>query len=600
MRPVLARKTRMQRILVLLTTALLLVACGGGPPAEAPAAPTAIPTPAAATIDTLRLVYWQTPRGLNPHLTIATRDLEPARLIYEPLASVDKSNTLVPILAAEIPSIENGLVTADLTSVIWKLKDGVTWSDGRPFTANDVRFTWQFAMAEGINADSRSVYSIIEDVEVVDPLTARVVFRFPTLAWDQPFVGLRGMILPQHIFEPFVAAGDRAGALSAAPVGTGPYTLTEFRTLETLFLGYELVATNKLIFDANPRFREAGKPYFPRIEWRGGGTADEAARLVLSPSDVDQADYAWNLTTSPDLLADLEARGAGRVLTNLGPFVERISINATDPNPATGERSDPDTTGPEYLMRDPLVREAISLAIDRERIVKLFPPGSEVTSNIIVAPDIYNSTGTAIPYDPARAARLLDQAGWVVGADGIREREGVKLRLIYQASANKLRQQTQQVVAESLRNIGVAIEIVVIDPNLYTDRTIAETNLYRFYAHFQQLFFGNVTTDPMPILAFWTCPQIPRASNGWQGSNFERFCNPEFDALFAEAQREINPDRRRALIIRMNNLIVESVAAIPLVRRSQASVVANSIEGVDLTPWDADVWNIHNWRRVNP
>jgi peptide/nickel transport system substrate-binding protein len=584
---------------LLLTVALLLSACAGR---SAPPTPTPLPTPAPPPrpVDTLRLVYWQTPRGLNPHLTIATRDLEPARLIYEPLASVDKNNQLTPILAAEIPSLENGLVAPDLTSVTWKLKQGVTWSDGEPFTADDVRFTWEFATAEGINADSGSVYNTIQDVEVIDDYTARVVFRFPTLSWDQPYVGLRGMILPRHVFEPFVVAGDRAGALAAAPIGTGPYVLQEFRTLETLFLGYELVATNKLVFAANPTFREAGKPYFQRIEWRGGGTADEAARLVLAPTDVDGADYAWNLTTSPELLAELEARGAGRVLTNLGPFVERISINSTDPNPLTGERSDPDTTGEDYVMRDPLVREAISLAIDRERIVQLFPPGSVVTSNIIVAPEVYNSTNTALPYDPERAEQLLDQAGWVIGADGIRERNGVKLRLIYQASANKLRQQTQQIVAESLRRIGVAIEIVVIDPNLYTDRTIAETNLYRFYAHFQQLFFGNVTTDPMPILAFWTCAQIPRAGNGWQGSNFERFCNPEFDALFAEAQREIDPERRRALIIRMNDLIVDSIAAIPLVRRSQASVVANSIEGVDLTPWDADVWNIKDWRRIAP
>ena len=176
----------------------------------------------------LKTLFWQAPTLLNPHFAVGTKDQEGSRIFYEPLAAWDPDGNLVPVLAAEIPEIENGGVSPDGMSVTWKLKKDVQWHDGRPLTADDVVFNWEYAADPATAASTIGSYQNAT-VEKIDPLTVRVRFKKPTPFWADAFVGANGMIIPKHLFEPYKGANSRAAPSDLKPVGTGPYRFVEFK-----------------------------------------------------------------------------------------------------------------------------------------------------------------------------------------------------------------------------------------------------------------------------------------------------------------------------------------------------------------------------------
>jgi peptide/nickel transport system substrate-binding protein len=548
--------------------------------------------------DTLRLLFWQAPTTLNPHLTSNQRDWNASRIVYEPLASYDKDGNLIPFLAAEIPTLENGGLAEDGRSVTWRLKEDIFWSDGEPFTADDVLFTYEYVSDPDTGAATASTFTAITSIDVVNDYTVRLNFSESNPAWALPFVGVQGLIIPRHIFE--AATGTLSYPCEASNgqtvVGTGPYRLVTCNPEEVLFLGNELVQTIRIIYEPNPYFREPDNPYFGRLELLGGGTVNEAARRVLQVGDID---FAWNLQLDGETLADYEMGGQGQVVTNFGSRVERLQLNRTDPNrpTSTGERSSLQFDHP--FLTDPLVLEALTYAIDRERIAALYGPTGATTSNILVSPANLASPNTSYTFDLGQAAALLDESGWVDSdGDGIRDKDGVEMSVVIQTTVTPLRQATQEIVKENLESIGFEVIIKIIDGAAFGNRAPENTNsAYHFYADLQMLFFGNRGPDPASYMVQWTCVQIPQEENGWAGLNIERWCSPEYDALLAQATAEIDPDTRAEIFIRLNDMLVNEVVMIPLVHLGVAGGVANDLLGVDLTPWDVDVWNIKDWRR---
>jgi peptide/nickel transport system substrate-binding protein len=297
---------------VLLLAALSMGACTGqfasAPTTIVPTTPTPTPQPTGRGAGgTLRLLHWQAPDTLNPHLTAFNQELEISRLTYEPLASFDSENNMVLFLAAEEPTLDNDGVAADGKSVTWKLRQDVKWSDGEPFTADDVLFTYEFISNEAVNSPSLLLYETIESVEVIDDYTVRINFEQVNPAWAIPFVGLQGSILPRHVFEAYNGANARSAPANTMPVGTGPYRVLEpgIKPQEVLFLGTELIQTVKIVYEPNPFYREEDKPFFRRVELKGGGTASEAARAVLAAGEID---YAFNLQIDPDILDEISYR----------------------------------------------------------------------------------------------------------------------------------------------------------------------------------------------------------------------------------------------------------------------------------------------------
>ncbi|MGE5602086.1 MAG: peptide ABC transporter substrate-binding protein [Nitrososphaerales archaeon] len=589
---------------LLLLAAFCLSGCLPAARSIAPRATPAVPTPQATETgrgagDTLTILYWQAPTVLNPHLAPAAKDRSACRIAYEPLASYNRDGNLVPFLAAEIPTLENGGVALDGRSVTWKLKQGVLWSDGKPFTAADVLFTYKFATNPAVRATTAGNYSDIQAVDAIDDYTVRITFKDVKAAWAQPFVGANGMVLPEHAFAGY--PDPLQAPVNTLPIGTGPYRAVSFKPQEVLFLGNELIETNKIVFEPNPYFRDPEKPYFSQVVVKGGGTVNEAARSVFQVGD---ADFTHNLQLmDAKALANLQGSASeGRLLSQFGSMVERILINRTDPNHAAadGERSSVEYAHP--FFSDLRVRRAFSLAIDREAIASLYGPAGRTTSNVLVSPEIYASPDTHYEYNLEKAAALLEEAGWVdTDGDGVREREGVRMTVVYQTSVDAQRQQAQAIVKKALESIGVEVKLKIVEASVFLSNDPANTGTRsHFYADLEQFTTGNFVPDPGTYMKTWTCGEIAQQANGWTGRNYERWCDPAYDELYAQSTRELDPKRRAQVFIEMNDMIIDDVVLVPVGHRAEVFGASNTLEGVDLTPWDADTWNIQDWTRRSP
>jgi peptide/nickel transport system substrate-binding protein len=532
---------------------------------------------------TLRILSWQAPTILNPHLARGSKDYQASRIAYEPLATYNREGELVPFLAAEIPSLDNGLLSTDGLSVTWKLKRDVQWSDGEPFTAQDVLFTYQLVMNPENAATSGANYEAVREVEVLDDYTVLIHFKEPNPAWSLPFVGAKGMILPQHIFAQYETLREAPENLT--PVGTGPYRVVDF------------VPGDTVVYEPNPFFREEGKPFFSRVEMKGGGDATSAARAVLQTGD---ADFAENLQVEPRILEQLHDPAVGNILTISKPLVEHLLINHTDPNRETSEGERSSIQFPHPFFSDKQVRQAFALAIDRQTIAEqLYGVTGEATSNILVEPVTYRSPNTSFAYNPDKAAALLDEAGWVDSdGDGIRDKDGIPMQVLFQTSTGSVREKTQEIIKQNLEEIGIGVELKSIAPSVFFDNDPANTETYsHFYADLQMFTIPYDSPDPGAYMQGWICDEIPNKSNDWSANNIERWCNPAYDALYEQSTREMQPDARRDLFIQMNDLLVEDVALIPLVHRKRVAGASTSLVGVALTPWDEGVWNIKDWSR---
>lgn len=566
---------RISTCLLTLTVAYFLSGCN-------PQSPTAI---APSNSDILKLLYWQAPTILNPHLSTGFKDSEASRITLEPLASFDKDGKLLPILAAEIPSQKNGGLAADGKSVTWKLKPGIKWSDGQPFTAQDVVFTYEFAIDPKVASVNAGVYEAIDRVEAVDNNTVKVTFKEANPSWTLPFVGVEGMILPKHMFAAYKGENSREAPANLQAVGTGPYRVVEFKPGDVV------------VYEANPNYREADQLGFKRVELKGGGDATSAARAVLQ---TGEADYAENLQVEPQILEQLEASGKGKVLASFGPLSERILLNQTDPNKANAKGDRAVLEFPHPFLTDIKVRQAFNLAIDRESIAtQIYGKTGKPITNFLLSPDSYHSPNTRYEFSLEKAKQLLDEAGWKdTNNNGTRDKNGVEMNVLFQSSVNPPRQKTQELIGQALKQIGVGVELKSIDPSIMFSGEPGNTDtVARFYADLQMFTTGNVSPDPQIYMKIYTCKERATAENNWSGQNYARYCNPEYDKLWEQAAKELDPQKRTQLFVKMNDLLINDVAVIPIVHRAEVVAASNQLTGLNLTPWDRTTWNIAEWKK---
>ena len=573
-----------RRLAVPVLCLFILAACGS--PSRQSSSQKGIPVTAKSNKDdTLHLIYWQAPTILNPHLSNGLKDSEASRITLEPLASFDKTGNIVLFLAAEEPTLENGGVAKDGKSVIWKLKQNVQWSDGTPFKAEDVVFTYEFVSNPDVGATTAGAYELVESVEAIDDYTVKVNFKQINPAWFLVFMGVEGMILPKHMFEAYNGRDAREAPANLMPVGTGPFQAKSFKP------------GNTVIYQPNPRYRDIDTLSFRRIELKGGGDATSAARAVLQTGD---ADFAYGIQVEAPILKQLEAAAQGQVVTSFGARVERILINFTNPHKETkaGERASVEFLHP--FFNDPQVRQAFNLTIDRDTIAtQLYGPTGKATANFLVAPESYQSSNTSYSFDLEKAAALLDQAGWKDTNDnGIRDKDGMEMKLLFQTSVNSVRQKTQEIIKQALESIEIKVELKSIDPSIYfaSNPANTETNAH-FYADLQMFMTGNTNPDPGAYMKTYTCDEIAQKTNNWSKGNYSRYCNPDYDRLWRQATTELNPEKRRQLFIQMNDLLVKEAIVFPLVHRADTAAVSKRLVGVDPTPWDLHTWNIADWRR---
>jgi peptide/nickel transport system substrate-binding protein len=538
---------------------------------------------------TLKLLQWQAPTVLNMHLGGSFKDQLAACLVTEPLIHFLPDGTPIPCLVTEVPSLENGLVAADLLSVTYHLLPGVLWSDGEPLTANDVIFTWKWVTTDANNSGNAALYGAITNIEAVDDLTVKITFAEPQLGWDTYFSsGATGGILPEHILS---AGSDAANAFALKPIGTGPYVVDEF------------TVGDSVQYSANPNYREPNKPFFANVNLKGGGDANTAAQAILQSGDWD---FAWNLLVDPAVLKDEEANGKGDVVVVPGTAVEFLTLNFSDPNKEVdGQKSQWQTPNP--VLSDKAVRQALALSVDRQTISERFysgPPGEPPTSNILLGIGGATSTNTTWEYNPDKANQTLDSAGWTKNGD-YRSKDGVDMKLSYATSINDIRQKTQAVIKQDWEQIGIEVDLKQIDSAVFFDPAPGTTqNFYHMYWDVSEYAWSPAGPYPLSYFQRWVSDNgenIPQAENNWSKTDESRYNSPEYDALYHKAAASVDPDEAADLFIQMNDLLISDVVVIPIVQRaSEKYGILKTLNHDNIAggPFEALYWNIANWNRV--
>jgi len=535
------------------------------------------------------IIYWQAPSILNPFLSGGTKDVESASLIVEPLARYDQNGEMVPFLAVEIPTVENGGVSADLTSITWKIAPGIKWSDGTAFTAADVKFTADYCMHPEGGCAQLTKFDGVSSVEALDDMTVKVTFENPMPFPYGPFVGGESPIIQKAQFENCMGAkAPECTAENFGPIGTGPFVVTDFRPNDVI----QMVA--------NDNYRDPAKPAFASLTFKGGGDATAAGRAVMETGEFD---YAWNLQLAPDVIARMEQVGKGTPVAGFGPLVERIMLNQTNPSPDLDANTRSTAAAPHPFLKDPAVYKAMSLAIDRPLLVEIgYGKAGKVTCNWIPAPAAFNSEALSCDtQDIAGANAMLDAAGYKdTNGDGVRETpDGMPLKLLYQTSTNAVRQDFQALIKQWWSEIGIDAELRNLSASVFFGGDPGSPDTYqKFYADVEMYANTFNGTDPQAYLGNMVCDKAPRPDTQWQGENISRWCDPAYDELYAKLATTAGIEARAEIGRKLNDMAVTGGAMIPLVHRGRLSAHANSLGGVVLNVWDSELWNVADWYRI--
>jgi len=383
------------------------------------------------------------------------------------------------------------------------------------------------------------------------------------------------MIIPKHVFEPYKGANSRDAPANLKPVGTGPYRFVDFKP-------GDLVRGER-----HPAYHVPNRPYFDTIEMKGGGDAVSAARAVLQTGEYD---FAWNTQVEDEILVRLERSGSakGRVELVDSANIEHIELNSTDPwTEMDGERSSTETQHP--LFSDLAVKQALCLLVDRASVqAHIYGRTGVATGNFLNAPERFVSKDTHWEFNIDKANHLLEQAGWQRGPDGIRTKDGKRLKLVFQTSVNAPRQKTQAIVKQACQKAGIDMELKSVTPSVYFSSDVANPDTARkFYADAQMFAVLMRQPDPGLFMQQFVSWEIASKKNKWQGRNATRWRNNEYDKAYRAAESELDPVKRAALLIKMNDMVVDDVAVIPVVNRRWVAAISNELKAASIRIYSA-------------
>ncbi|HKU98396.1 MAG TPA: peptide ABC transporter substrate-binding protein, partial [Vineibacter sp.] len=419
-------------------------------------------------------------------------------------------------------------------------------------------------------------------VEKVDDLTVRVLFDKPTPFWAEAFCSTRGPIIPKHLFEAYKGGKSREAPTNLKPVGTGPYKFVDFKP------------GDMVRGEINTNYHEPNRPYFDSIEMKGGGDAVSAARAVMQTGEYD---YAWNMQVEDEILLRLEKGGKGKAEITQGGNIEHIGVNFTDPwTEVDGERASVKTKHP--LLSDVAVRQALALLIDRKSVQEhIYGRTGVATGNYVNGPERFRSQNTKWEFSIEKANQVLEAAGWKLGSDGIRAKDGKKLKFVYQTSINAPRQKTQQIVKQACQKAGIDLELKSITASVFFSSDVANPDTYtKFYCDIQMYTQTMTQPDPEQFMLQFLSAEVSTKENKWQGRNVTRWRSEEYDKTYRAAQGELDPVKRAALFIKLNDLACNDMAVIPVVYRPRVAAISNKLHA-SISGWDNDLWALKDWYR---
>src|SRR5216683_7522104 len=391
------------------------------------------------------------------------------------------------------------------------------------------------------------------------------------------------MIIPKHLFADYTGAKSREAPTNLKPVGTGPYKFKDFKP------------GDMVMGELNPNYHMENRPYFDAFEMKGGGDAVSAARAVLQTGEFD---FAWNMQVEDEILQRLEKTGKGRVEIAPGGNIEHIQLNTTDPwTEVDGERSSLKTKHP--TLGDPAVRQALSVLVDKDSVEKfIYGRAGMATANFINNPERFRSKNTKYEFNVDKANDILDKAGWTKGPDGIRAKDGKKLKFVYQTSINQPRQKTQAIVKQACQKAGIDIEVKAVTASVFFSSDLANPDTFPHFSTDLQMFTTTmIQPDPQRFMDQFVSWEVASKDNKWAGRNPTRWRNEEYDRAWKAAETEMDPVKRAALFVKMNDLVIQNVVVIPVVFRPRVAAISNRMRDVVQSGWDGDFWALAYWSK---
>ena len=497
----------------------------------------------------------QEPVNFNPLLYVNSGTEEvPEACMFDALWDVNEMGQFIPNLAARVPTYENGGISPD--GLVWKieLKKGVKWQDGASFTAKDVEFTYQTIVRPDVAIRSRSGFDLIADFNILDDHNVEIILAKPYVPFAWAWQKMH--IVPEHILS---TVGDiNTAAFNTNPIGTGPYKLVK------------RVAGSHMIYEKNPDYHR-GAPAVDKVIHKF--VPDQT--VAYTQFKTGEIDVFGLHGVPPERFEESRKLSDRDALETPAPWVEFVYFNCGKPQ-----------------FKEKVVRQALYFAIDKEKWIKDIYYGLPPRTLSYLHPThwAYHPNLKDPGYDPRRAEEMLEGAGWKKGADGIREKNGVKLNFSMSTTAgSKAREQAQAMIQSNWKEIGVVMEI----KNMPASVVWGE---YTTNSQFDTLMVGwepTVGMDP-DYAARCHSKQIP-VKHG-TGSNYVQYENPDLDKLLDEGVLISDMQKRKAVYHKIQAILHEDVPFAPIFAYMFMYGKKSDLNGYKINPYVTDItWNIQDW-----
>jgi peptide/nickel transport system substrate-binding protein len=506
--------------------------------------------------DRIILCMTQEPVQFNPLLFVnAGTENVPEACMFDALWDIDDSGNFIPNLAARVPSRENGDISAD--GLTWKvnLKRDVKWSDGAPFTAKDVEFTYRTIMSPNVAVRSRSGFDLIADFRVIDDHTVEMRLSRPFVPFLWAWQNMH--IVPHHILSK--EASIQTSTFNSNPIGTGPFVLRQ------------RVAGSHMIYERNPTYH------------RGPAKVRQFIHKIVPDLNVAYAqartgevDYFGLQGVPNDRWREARTIANRDFLVHPTPNVQFVYYNCGKPQ-----------------FRDARVRKALTMALEMQKSLDDVYHGTWPRTLSYLHPThwAYNNKLQDYTANPEGAAKLLDEAGWRVGPNGIRAKDGVEMKFTMSTTAgNMVRQSTQALFQANWKRIGVEMEIRNMPASVvwgeFTTRSQFDTLLVAWDP--------TVGLDP-DYTARAHSKQIPAKHN--VGSNYVQYENTEVDGLLERGVSEIDREKRIAIYHRIQEILHEEVPFAPQGGSVTGHMKKKELTGPRPNQYVTDItWNVQDWQ----
>ncbi len=519
------------------------------------------------------LGIYQEPENLNTYIGVQTVITYVHRPFAEYLIDVNDRGEYVPVLAAEVPSVENGGVSKDGLTITYKLKKGVKWSDGQPFTSADVKFTWEALVNPKNLVKSRSGYELIESVETPDDYTAVVKYR----EYYAPYLTRFAPVLPKHILGKLENMND--APYNRMPVGTGPFKVTEW------------VSGDHITMVKNPDYREADKVKIDKLFFK----IIPSREVGIAQIQAGDIDGVWDLIEAQ--IPMMERNPEVTLCLSSALVSERLIMNHS--TPVAPNNGNPDYPHP--VLADVKVRQAIQYAIDKQTIIDklLYGKAQPGTTEI---PDgwAHNPSVKPTEYNPKKAMQLLDEAGWKPGSGGIREKGGTRLRLkITTTTGNKLREMVEQVLVAQMKAVGIEFYIENVPSSVLFGSWSNDADRKKGRYDILMYTTGPGIDPHQQYEGYFHSKNIPTVANGGSGYNYTRHRDAELDKWLETAGKAPSMEKRADAYRKAQERVAEIVPHIYLYRRVNVHVFRNNVKGWKPNGYgiiDAvETWNVADW-----